>query len=272
MLSIGAFARVGQVTHRMLRHWDVEGLLVPAHVDTTTGYRSYDPAQLDRLHRIVALRGLGFGIDDVRRLLDGADQVDVIAGLLRTRRAEVEHERRLAAERLDDVERRLHLIEREHVMSTIETIEKPLPAVRLIAEHAELPDLQHMTEETIGGLFDAARATVESATDRCGSLATAIATYDMAESAVLVVAGYEATDAATAAIANETLPAVDRAICAVHLGPVSGIRSAWQALHAAIVERGLEPSGPNRELYLRAESDDQQDWVTELQQPVRVAG
>ncbi|WP_346957991.1 MerR family transcriptional regulator [uncultured Arthrobacter sp.] len=29
MLSIGAFAQIGQVTHRMLRHWDNSGLLVP---------------------------------------------------------------------------------------------------------------------------------------------------------------------------------------------------------------------------------------------------
>lgn len=45
----------------MLRHWDTAGLLVPAHVDEFSGYRSYDPAQLALLHRIVALRQLGFG-------------------------------------------------------------------------------------------------------------------------------------------------------------------------------------------------------------------
>lgn len=56
MLSIGAFAQIGQVTHRMLRHWDTAGLLEPAHVDESSGYRSYDPSQLARLHRIVALR------------------------------------------------------------------------------------------------------------------------------------------------------------------------------------------------------------------------
>lgn len=59
MSSIGAFAQISQVTHRMLRHWDTAGLLVPAHVDEFSGYRSYDPSQLERLHRIVALRQLG---------------------------------------------------------------------------------------------------------------------------------------------------------------------------------------------------------------------
>ena len=40
MLSIGAFAQIGQVTHRMLRHWDTAGVLVPTHVDEFNGYRS----------------------------------------------------------------------------------------------------------------------------------------------------------------------------------------------------------------------------------------
>src|SRR5690606_28462640 len=105
MLSIGAFAQIGQVTHRMLRHWDTAGLLVPAHVDAFTGYRSYDPSQLDRLHRIVALRQLGFGLDDITLILaDGAD-VERLAELLQVRRAEVEEEHERATARLVDVER-----------------------------------------------------------------------------------------------------------------------------------------------------------------------
>ncbi len=79
MLSIGAFAQIGQVTHRMLRHWDTAGLLVPAHVDEFSGYRSYDPSQLERLHRIVALRQLGFGLDDVALILDQGVDADRIA-------------------------------------------------------------------------------------------------------------------------------------------------------------------------------------------------
>ncbi|MDK1326435.1 MerR family transcriptional regulator [Arthrobacter sp. zg-Y1143] len=31
--------------------------------------RSFDPAQLERLHRIVALRQLGFGLEDVASIL-----------------------------------------------------------------------------------------------------------------------------------------------------------------------------------------------------------
>jgi DNA-binding transcriptional MerR regulator len=55
MLNIGEFARLGQVSPRMLRHYDRLGLLVPDRVDPDSGYRSYGVAQLVRLHRLLAL-------------------------------------------------------------------------------------------------------------------------------------------------------------------------------------------------------------------------
>jgi hypothetical protein len=47
------------------------------------------------------------------------------------------------------------------------------------------------------------------------------------------------------------------------------IAESWQELHSEIFARGLIHAGPCRELYVRAISEDQSDWVTELQQPVR---
>ena len=70
MIHIGEFARLGQVSMRMLRHYDQLGLLTPDRVDPWTGYRSYSAGQLARLNRIVALKGLGFPLTQVARLLD----------------------------------------------------------------------------------------------------------------------------------------------------------------------------------------------------------
>jgi DNA-binding transcriptional MerR regulator len=67
MLNIGEFARLGQVSPRMLRHYDQLGLLTPDRVDPGSGYRFYGVHQLGRLHRIVALRDMGFGLDQIRQ-------------------------------------------------------------------------------------------------------------------------------------------------------------------------------------------------------------
>ncbi|WP_459549829.1 MerR family transcriptional regulator [Nocardia sp. X0981] len=49
------------------------GLLVPDRVDPVSGYRYYEVGQLARLNRIIALKELGFTLDQVRRMLDGTD-------------------------------------------------------------------------------------------------------------------------------------------------------------------------------------------------------
>src|SRR6516165_354274 len=51
MFTIGDFARHGQVSVRMLRHYDTTELLRPARVDPASGYRFYEAAQLARLNR-----------------------------------------------------------------------------------------------------------------------------------------------------------------------------------------------------------------------------
>ncbi len=262
MLSIGMFAQIGQVTHRMLRHWDTAGLLTPAHVDPFSGYRSYDPSQLQRLHQIVALRDLGFGLEEISLILDQGASAGKITDLLHIRQAQVEAEHQQATQRLADVQRRLQLISKENLMSRIEIIHKPLPAVRLAAGRftvAEQPEIAGR----IGPLFDRIAQSIQGR-----SLATPIAQYNGTEDGVEVIAGYVTIAQSLADVEIIELPAVPEAICGVHLGSMDTIHESWQAVHEEVLARGLVPSGPCREVYVRAVSDDQADWVTELQQPV----
>ncbi len=60
---------------------------------------------------------------------------------------------------------------------------------------------------------------------------------------------------------------VATAVCGVHFRPPSRIRESWQAMHRWLGDNNYGYAGPCRELHVRAVSDDQQDWVTELQQP-----
>jgi serine/threonine protein phosphatase PrpC len=59
LLTIGAFARASGLTAKALRLYDDMGLLVPAAVDPESGYRLYEPAQLDRARLIARLRRIG---------------------------------------------------------------------------------------------------------------------------------------------------------------------------------------------------------------------
>ncbi|WP_067817602.1 MerR family transcriptional regulator [Actinomadura kijaniata] len=67
--SVGTVARMTGVTVRTLHHYDEIGLLAPSG-RTGTGYRRYDDADLERLQQILGYRELGFGLDEIRTILD----------------------------------------------------------------------------------------------------------------------------------------------------------------------------------------------------------
>jgi DNA-binding transcriptional MerR regulator len=119
VLTIGDFARYGQVSVRMLRHYDETGLLKPAHVDPTTGYRSYSASQLARLNRLVALKELGFTLRQVRQLLDDEVSAEQLRGMLRLREAEIENQIAASEARLADVRARLALIAEESACADV---------------------------------------------------------------------------------------------------------------------------------------------------------
>jgi MerR family transcriptional regulator, thiopeptide resistance regulator len=83
-VNVGEVARLAGVTVRTLHHYDRIGLLTPSE-RTTAGYRRYTPSDLDRLHRILVYRELGFPLEEVATLLDAPD-ADPAAHLRRQHR------------------------------------------------------------------------------------------------------------------------------------------------------------------------------------------
>jgi DNA-binding transcriptional MerR regulator len=71
---IGELARLAGVTVRALHHWDELGLLVPSE-RTHGGHRLYSAADVERLYRLLALRGIGLPLEEIRGLLDARDGV-----------------------------------------------------------------------------------------------------------------------------------------------------------------------------------------------------
>jgi protein phosphatase len=74
-MSIGAFARASRLSPKALRLYDDLGLLTPAHVDPHSGYRFYEPGQLERARLVAWLRRLGMPLARIREVcaLDAAD-------------------------------------------------------------------------------------------------------------------------------------------------------------------------------------------------------
>ncbi|GAB3154349.1 MerR family transcriptional regulator [Micromonospora sonneratiae] len=70
LLTIGAFARAARLSPKALRLYDELGLLRPAAVDEESGYRFYDPTQLERARLIAWLRRLSMPLARIRQVCD----------------------------------------------------------------------------------------------------------------------------------------------------------------------------------------------------------
>lgn len=73
LLTVGELARRCGLTVRTLHHYDAIGLLVPES-RSDAGYRLYARADIERLHRIQALRQLGLSLTDIGIALSGSQQ------------------------------------------------------------------------------------------------------------------------------------------------------------------------------------------------------
>lgn len=266
MLGIGEFALHGQVSVRMLRHYDALGLLVPAVVDEHNGYRRYSADQLSRLNRLVALKDLGFALSEIGPILDADVSADDLRAMLTLRRSQIAARVEEDRARLAEIERRLRTIEKEHDMSDLQYVTTSLPEVTLAQRTATVAD-QSEIGPVIGPMFGdligaAARAglDIEQPT---------IAWYDSDGDGLRFGAGMPLQDGQSIpGFEVETLPAVERAVTVVHHGSMETIGDTWQALMQFIGAEGLSPSDRCREVYVSTPQGDEDAWVTELQQPV----
>ena len=90
MFKIGDFSKLSRVSVKTLRYYDELGLLKPTYVDRFTGYRYYSADQLPRLNRILALKDLGFSLEQTMRLLEGALVPAQMREILRMKQAELQ--------------------------------------------------------------------------------------------------------------------------------------------------------------------------------------
>lgn len=273
MFNIGEFASIGRVSVRMLRHYDEIGLLPPARVDPHSGYRTYEGKQFAVLGRILAFKDLGFRLDEVARIVHGAVEDDALRQMLTSRRAELARQLELDAARLHRLDARLRHLEGEPFMSTITTDLKALPAQRVALTSAMIPGFgPENISPVIGPLFGQLANDLVAAGLKPGP--RSLAMYEAIESGdgegarayAAFLLDAEATAGEGFSVAE--IPGVDLAATTVHYGSMATIGESWEALHSWIEENGYELSGVCRELYLVSEPEAQENWVTELQQPV----
>ena len=270
MLTIGAFGRLGRVSARMLRHYDEIGLLSPEEVDPATGYRHYAAHQLARLHRLVALRDLGFNLGQIGPVLDEELSIDELRGMLRMRRAQIEATVEQEQARLRRVEAHLRALEGSDPVNVPDVVVKHTQPIRVAEAVGTAVGFGH---EHLGPLFAELLPEVLGELRRAGVRpGILVADYedDAEDGSVVVHAGFEIgaqSCAGTEKVTVVELPVV-RVASVVHRGSMEDVEPTYEGLVRWIEDSGYRMTGRSRELYHEWHEDDLARNVTELQMPI----
>lgn len=121
MRSIGEMARDSGLGVSALRFYDRAGVLVPAWVDPVSGYRWYEPGQLEEARLLARLRRAGMPLADIRLVLAGWSGADtgLVRKLLTAHLRRLE--RGLSDARGEFSALRALLDQRENVMTSLRT-------------------------------------------------------------------------------------------------------------------------------------------------------
>jgi DNA-binding transcriptional MerR regulator len=271
VLRISEFSRLSQVTVKALHLYDRLGLLEPARVDSSTGYRLYTLDQLPRLNRILALKDLGFSLGEIRGLLDEDVSPGELRGMLRLKRAELERQVAEGRERLARVEARLRQIEREGAPPAYDVAVKSVEPMAVASARA----LQPTHGDFIRFSYEVPALVRRSGIRSTGPTLAIFHNEDEGflerdfdvEVAVPVPSGTRLDIPASGGgrVRVRELERLPRVAYTVWRG-VDPLIEAYAAIGSWIADNGYRVPGPSRELYLRgAETGDP---VFEIQYPV----
>ena len=269
MFKIGDFSKLSQVTVKTLRHYDEIGLLRPAAVDRFTNYRYYQASQLTQLNRILALRDLGFSLEQIRTLLHDNPSLEQLRGMLRLKQAELEQQVADQQARLSRVAARLKQIEQEGMMPTQEVIIKEVAPLRVVSWRGVVE-----TYGAQGELWGKLMGVVHSRGLRMNGPCLTLDHNEGYRPRDVDLEVCQPVDAAPCDGGEwriYDLPAVAQMACMLHQGAFDGLSAAYQQLMGWIAANGYHIVDYSREVYLRTAADDgvtEDQQLTEIQFPV----
>ena len=267
LVTIGQFSQMTRLSTKALRLYDQNGLIPPAHIDPSSGYRYYDLTQANRAEAVRILRSIDMPLDEIKTVLDAEDNPEMIHKLLGM------HRERLV-DRLAADERMLRYLEslmerKDGIMPyTVEIDEvepRPVAAIRLRTSISKvgrdvgaafgrlIAELGQAGIEPAGPPLTVHHEIIDNETD--GDI----------EVCIQITGDFEGRD--------------DLDVREIEGGPVAAtthkgryheITPAYHTLTGWIAEHGHEIVGPPREIYL---NDPQivlpEDLLTRVEFPIK---
>ncbi len=263
LYKIGLFSQMNRVTIKALRYYDDIDLLKPIYVDEHSGYRYYTSAQLPVLHQILALRQMGFTLEEIKKVQSGMSEEK----LLLQKKSELI--KKIAEETMKLSQVECYLLQKD-ADRDYHFVLKELPEVIVASMRTIIPNYR--------ALFDII-LPMGSEMQRLGCIC-AVPEYcfniyhdgEYKECDVDV----EICEAVTQKedshmLTFKTIEKVETAACVLHKGAYEGFPKAYAAALKWIEENGFEITDNPRESYIDGawNKNSEDDWLTEIQFPVK---
>ena len=253
----------------MLRHYEKCGLLCPAQIDRYTGYRMYSAAQIPLIGRIVALRDMGFLLEEMEELLPHFDNATIMQKALLEKSQAIQ-------ETIDQEQRKLEKIslmnnllkkERANMIYEVELKSLKMQKVLSLRETIAAYDQESILWDKLGKYI----AKHKIACEPGGYSIYHDEDYKEGDVDVEVAVPIaELMDSRDGFVVRE-LATIPLAATIRFSGPYDGYSAAMEKLAVFMEEQGYAFDGPVRGLAIASPMsvESPQDYVTELQVPVK---
>jgi DNA-binding transcriptional MerR regulator len=247
LLTIGEFSKMTYLSVKALRHYHDVGLLEPALIDPSTGYRRYSSGQVSTAQAIRRFRDLEMPIDDVRRVLAAPNDSA-------RNRAILAHLERMQAQ-LDQTQQAVASLQALLTGGTADAAARVeirrIAPLRVIASTAVVgfDECGEWLEPALAALHQEASGASITVTGHDGALYA----DEIFEAGAGEVTAFLPVDGVAASVVE--LPGCTMAVLR-HEGPFADLDQAYGALGTFVAERGIGGPGPIREIYLTPTSTD----------------
>lgn len=246
LIPIGRFSQMTRLSLKALRLYDKAGLLVPAQVDPSSGYRYYKVDQAQRAEIIRLLRSVDMPLGDIRVVVD-SDDGEQIAEQLR------KHKERMT-EGLLAQQRKLAYLEsiirdeRRLAPREVTIVEADDQSVASVTKHTSF---KRMKEDVTTAFMTLGSEIKRSALPTSGPpmLIYHHVVDEESEGDIEVCVPVSEPFAGGSGIAGRTLEG-GKLATTEHRGPYEELAPAYQVLTAWISEQGYEFAGSPREVYI----------------------
>ena len=265
LVPIGRFSRMTRLSIRALRHYDRIGLLEPAEIDPSSGYRYYRLSQTRLAEAIRLLRGVDLSLDDIATVLAEDASPDVVAKVLDRHRDALAESVRVQQRRLTTVQR---LITGKEPLVPYDVTTKELAPITVVSmrRHTDKAGIP----AAIGECMQTLHATVMGSGAEMAGPPTVLY-HD-------VIDEEQSGDIEVALPVAAQIPVDGEVTCRVveggpsattlHHGAYDEVDGAYHVLSGWIAEHGHTPEFPAREVYLNDPSQvPDGEQLTEVQWP-----